>query len=109
MTRTTDGRWAELHAAPLAGANGTGRLAAVTVRPAPAARVRSVLLHAYGLSGRERQVAGLAIAGRQAGDIAAALYISTHTARDHLKAVFRKTESHSRQELAARLGGSASL
>jgi DNA-binding CsgD family transcriptional regulator len=106
VTRTADGRWAELHAAPLAGADGPGGLAAVTVRPAPAARVRSVLVHAYGLSGRERQVAALAITGRQSGEIASALCISPYTARDHLKAVFRKTGSHTRQELGARLGGS---
>jgi DNA-binding CsgD family transcriptional regulator len=105
VTRTTDGRWVELHAAPLAGLNRPGRLAAVTIRAAPSARVRAVLLHAYALSQRERQVAGLAADGLPSRDIAATLYISPHTARDHLKAVFRKTRSHTRQELAARLGG----
>jgi DNA-binding CsgD family transcriptional regulator len=103
LTRTADGRWAEVHAAPLAG-NGH---AAVTIRTAPASRVRSVLLRALALSGRERQVATLAADGMPAKDIAAALYISPHTARDHLKAVFAKTRSHTRHELAARLAGSA--
>jgi DNA-binding CsgD family transcriptional regulator len=64
-------------------------------------------LRAYALSERERQVASLAIDGLQAKEIAAALHISPHTAKDHLKAIFRKTRSHARQELAARLGGSA--
>lgn len=107
LTRTADSRWTEVHAAPLAGRGGHGRHAAVTIQPAPASRVRAVLLRAYELSGRERQVATLAADGMPAKDIAATLYISPHTARDHLKTIFRKTRSHSRQELAARLGGSA--
>jgi DNA-binding CsgD family transcriptional regulator len=105
VTRTADGRWAELYAAPLAGLGGRGQRAAVTIRPAPSARVRGVLLYAYALSERERRVAGLAIAGLPARDIASVLYISPHTARDHLKSIYGKTRSHTRQELAARLGG----
>jgi DNA-binding CsgD family transcriptional regulator len=108
VTRTADGRWAEVHAAPLVGCSrlgGNGH-AAITIRSAPAPRVRSVLLRALSLSGRERQVAALAADGMSAKDIAATLYISTHTARDHLKVIFRKTRSHTRRELAARLAGS---
>ena len=101
VTRTAGGGWAEVHAAPLAGGH-----AAVTVTSAPASRVRPVLLRALALSGRERQVATLAADGLSAKDIAAALYISPHTARDHLKTIFLKTRSHTRQELAARLAGS---
>lgn len=110
LTRTADGSWTEVHALPLAGRNGRtghGRQAAVTIQPAPASRVRAVLLRAYELSERERQVALLAADGMPAKEIATALYISPHTARDHLKTIFRKTRSHSRQELAARLAGSA--
>lgn len=103
LTRTAAGRWADVHAAPLARAGH----AAVTICPAPALRVRSVLLRALALSGRERQVAMLAADGMPAKEIAAVLRISPHTARDHLKAVFSKTQSHTRQELAARLAGSA--
>ena len=107
VTRTADGRWAVLHAAPLTGRGGGARHAAVTIQPAPPTRVRTVLLHAYALTERERQVATLTIDGMPPKEIAAALYISPHTARDHLKAIFRKTRSHTRQELAARLGGAA--
>lgn len=108
VTRTADGRWAEVHAAPLVGDNGLGGgHAAVTLRPATASRVRSVLLRALVLSRRERQVAILAAEGMPAKAIAAALYISPHTARDHLKNIFFKTRTHTRQELAARLAGSA--
>jgi DNA-binding CsgD family transcriptional regulator len=107
LTRTADGCWTEMHAAPLAGLSGDARCAAVTVQPASVSRIRTVLLRAYGLSERERQVASLAMDGLPAKEIAAAVYISPHTARDHLKAIFGKTRSQTRQELAAGLGGSA--
>lgn len=104
-TRTADGHWAELHAAPLTGAGRAGRYVAVTVRPALPARIRAVLIRAHALSGREVQVARLLLEGRQVGDIAAALFISPHTVRDHLKAIYRKTRSHTRHQLAAHLSG----
>ena len=108
VTRTTDGQWAELHAAPLTGNGRSGEHIAITVRPALPARIRALLTHAYALSGRERQVAQLALDGLQVPGIAATLYISPHTVRDHLKAIFRKTRSHTRHELTARLSGYAS-
>lgn len=110
MTRTADGRWAELDAVPLTGRDsfGASDRAAITIRPAAVLRIRSLLLHAYGLSARERQVARFIAAGSPPAGIASALGISPHTARDHVKAVFRKTGAHTRQELAARLSGAGS-
>jgi len=105
VTRTSDGHWAELHAAPLTGTGRPGRHVAVTIGPALPARIRAVLTRAHALSDREAQVARLLLEGRQVADIAAALYISPHTVRDHLKAVYRKTRSHTRHQLAARLSG----
>ena len=105
ITRTTDGYWAELHAAPLTGTGRPGRRVAVTIGLALPARIRAVLTRAHALSDREAQVARLVLEGRQVADIAAALYISPHTVRDHLKAVYRKTRSHTRHQLATRLSG----
>lgn len=105
VTRTADGHWAELHAAPLTGTGRAGPHVAVTVQPALPARIRAVLTRAHALSDREGQVARLVLDGRPVADIAAALYISPHTVRDHLKAIYRKTRSHTRHELAARLSG----
>lgn len=105
VTRTTDGHWAELHAAPLTGTGRPGRHVAVTIGLARPARIRAVLTRAHALSDREGQVARLVLEGRQVADIAAALYISPYTVRDHLKAIYRKTRSHTRHELAARLSG----
>jgi DNA-binding CsgD family transcriptional regulator len=94
-----------LHAAPLTGVGGAGRHIAVTIRLALPARMRAVLTRAHALSDRERQVALLVIEGRPVADIAAALCISPYTVRDHVKAIYRKTRSHTRHQLTARLSG----
>jgi len=105
LTRTSDGQWAELHAAPLASTSGPGQHVVVSIGLARTARTMAVLVHAYALSGRERQVARLMLDGQRVAEIAAALHVSPYTVRDHLKAIFRKTRSHTRHQLAARLGG----
>jgi DNA-binding CsgD family transcriptional regulator len=65
-------------------------------RPETAARLA---LDSYGLSPRERQVADLILTGHSTHDIAHRLFLSPHTVRDHLKAIFVKTGTHSRREL----------
>lgn len=64
---------------------------------------------AYGglLSPREREVAGLAAAGRTNNEIAADLFISRHTVEKHLGAAMRKVGVRSRTELAHRLAESS--
>ena len=49
--------------------------------------------------------AELALAGLSSEDIAAALFISAYTARDHLKAIFGKLGIHRRRDLRAALTG----
>ncbi len=51
------------------------------------------------LSSRERQIVELLLASRRVPGIAAALGISPHTVRNHLKAVFRKLGVHSQEAL----------
>jgi DNA-binding CsgD family transcriptional regulator len=51
------------------------------------------------LSGRERAVLDLFLAGLGVRSIAANLFISPHTVRNHLKKVFRKTGVRSQREL----------
>ncbi len=52
---------------------------------------------------RERQVVGLLLQHRRVPAIAASLGISQQTVRNHLKSVFRRTGTHSQQELLDRL------
>ena len=51
------------------------------------------------LSARERDVLALLLAGHRIGGIATRLYISPHTVRNHLKALFHKLDVHSQSQL----------
>ncbi|GII94072.1 hypothetical protein Ssi02_43030 [Sinosporangium siamense] len=62
-----------------------------------------MVAQAYGLTARELEVAHLVARGLPTGEIAAELFVSPHTVRDHLKAAFRKTDVSVRGELVARL------
>ena len=78
---------------------------AVTLGAAPADDLVPLLMRAWRLTPRERQVAGLVIDGLSTEDIATALFISVHTVRDHLKMMFGKMGVSRRQDLAAALAG----
>ena len=62
-------------------------------------------MRAWALSPREREVARLVIDGLTNEDIAAALFISANTVRDHLKTIFGKTGVTRRRDLMAALAG----
>jgi len=51
------------------------------------------------LSARERDVLALLLAGHRITGIATRLYISPHTVRNHLKALFHKLDVHSQSQL----------
>lgn len=58
------------------------------------------------LTGREREVATLVAAGYSNRQLAAALFISVATVKDHVHAILRKTGFESRAQIAAGwLGG----
>jgi DNA-binding CsgD family transcriptional regulator len=57
----------------------------------------------YDLTQREAAVAASLVAGAGLAETAAALGMSIHTARTHLRALFRKTETRRQGELVARL------
>ncbi|MFF1614024.1 LuxR C-terminal-related transcriptional regulator [Amycolatopsis sp. NPDC058278] len=101
--RDAHGGWIVLHAGRLvAGAEDDGETV-VTVDRASGAELLGVLLAAYGLTARERDVCREVLAGLSTADIAARLAISTHTVQDHLKSVFGKVGVRSRGELTAKL------
>lgn len=75
----------------------------VTVEPATTHDVSSLLLAAYGVSAREREVCLEVLSGNTTADIARHLFISPHTVHDHLKSLFEKVGVGSRGELVAKL------
>ena len=62
-----------------------------------------MVLHAYGLTRREAQVAGAALQGKPNKAVARELRISENTIEDHVKSIFTKVGVASRGELAARI------
>jgi DNA-binding CsgD family transcriptional regulator len=59
----------------------------------------------YGLTARETEVAAMLAQGRSNSAIAAALHISTHTARHHTQSVLAKLGVHSRAQAGAKMRG----
>ena len=61
------------------------------------------------LSPRERQVLDLLGQGYRPRSIAETLHVSPDTVRNHLKAMFKKTGTHSQEEITALLRASIAL
>ncbi|MEU9016826.1 helix-turn-helix transcriptional regulator [Actinomadura sp. NPDC048394] len=101
--RTTDGRWLTCHASGLTGPGGRSGPVALVIEPATPADLAVLVAEAYGLTSRELQITQLTARGMSTAEIAAALFISPHTVRDHLKTIFIKAGVSSRGALVARL------
>ncbi|HTQ33548.1 MAG TPA: LuxR C-terminal-related transcriptional regulator [Stellaceae bacterium] len=71
----------------------------ITDPEATARRPRSILRRIYGLTEAEARMAERVVAGERLGQAAEALGIKASTARVHLAALFRKTETHRQAEL----------
>ena len=97
--RTASGTWLILHASPLVGSG----LVGVVIEPAKASEIAPIVVRAYGLTGREVEVTQLTARGLSTDEIASALFLSRHTVRDHLKAIFEKVGVSSRGELTSKL------
>lgn len=97
--RTANGTWLVAHASPLAGA---GQVALV-LEPAKASEIAPIVVEAYGLTAREVEVTRLIARGLSTDEIASTLFLSRHTIRDHLKAIFEKVGISSRGELTSKL------
>jgi DNA-binding CsgD family transcriptional regulator len=104
-TRAADGTWVVIRAAALTTRSHAAAGYAVTLEAAPADDLAPLLMRAWGLTRREREVARLVIDGLPTEDIATALFISAHTVRDHLKTIFGKVGVSRRQDMAATLTG----
>jgi DNA-binding CsgD family transcriptional regulator len=93
--------WITLHASLPEGTAG-GQVAIVLERTA-SPQATALRLEAYGVTPREREIAGLLAHGRTNPEIAESLVLSPYTVQDHIKSLFEKTGVSSRQELVARI------
>jgi DNA-binding CsgD family transcriptional regulator len=102
--RLRTGRWMSVQVDVLEPAEDGGpeRLSLV-IEPVAPYELAEVIAEAYGLTGREREVARLVVAGNSNPEVARALSISLTTVQDHLKKVFAKLGVGSRHELTARM------
>jgi DNA-binding CsgD family transcriptional regulator len=97
--RTQGGTWLVAHGAPLTGSDQI----VIVIEPARAAEIAPIVIKACGLTDRETEVTHLVARGLSTDCIASTLFLSRHTIRDHLKAVFEKVGVSSRGELTSKL------
>jgi DNA-binding CsgD family transcriptional regulator len=95
------GTWVVLHGAPLE-STGAPRVA-IIVEPAHPSRLYPLLMSAFGLTEREKDVTRLVLQGASTSQIAADLFVSAHTVQQHLKAIFDKTGVRSRRDLVGKV------
>lgn len=102
--RDQRGRWLLLHASTLTSSNdGSAETVAVVIESAKSSEIAPIIIEAYSLSPRERDVVAALASGDSTSEIATRLFLSQHTVRDHIKTVFEKVGVSSRAELVAKL------
>ena len=101
--RASSGRWLSLHASQLRGTDARPGPLALTIEPCQSSQLAPIIVEAYSLTEREQEIARAVARGLSNPEIAAELFLSPHTVRDHLKAVFAKVGVGSRGELVAKL------
>jgi DNA-binding CsgD family transcriptional regulator len=101
--RLRSGSWLTIHGSILQNTEDDKRTVAVTLAPATVAEMEPLRLALHGLTPREREVAQLLTRGATNDQIARALWISRHTVKDHVKAIYTKLDVKTRAELSAKL------
>jgi DNA-binding CsgD family transcriptional regulator len=99
--QSKSGGWIVLHGACLV-EGGSSRVA-VIVEHAHPARIFPLLMAAYRLTDRERDVTELVLHGASTSQIADKLVVSPHTVVQHLKNIFDKTGVRSRRDLVGKI------
>jgi DNA-binding CsgD family transcriptional regulator len=100
--RTRSGEWLSVHASWLS-QPGQAPTIAVIFEPAGAWEVAPIVVEAYDLSRRERDIAQRVMLGRSTAEISKELCIAVTTVQDHLKKIFDKIGVRSRRELVAEI------
>jgi DNA-binding CsgD family transcriptional regulator len=99
--KTPAGTWLVLHGALLGDVR--SQAVAVFIQRAHPTLVAPLLLKAYGLTPREREVAQLLLRGATTIQASRRLGISGYTVTDHVKSIFEKVGARTRGELSATL------
>ncbi len=100
--RTRSGHWLVLHASRMEGTGHQNQIAVMFEKALPT-EISPLIMQAYGLTKREREILQCVLHGWSTKRIAGSLHISANTVQDHLKAIFAKVNVNSRGELAAHI------
>jgi DNA-binding CsgD family transcriptional regulator len=98
---TSGGTWLVVHGS-VVGDPADGRTA-VILEAAHSPDIAPLIVSAYGLTAREREVTQLVLHGLSTAEIGERLYLSGYTVQDHLKTIFEKVGVRSRRELVAKI------
>jgi DNA-binding CsgD family transcriptional regulator len=98
--RADSGRWIVLHGSGLDSRDGR-RQVSVVIEAAQPIHLTSLLMRAYDLTSRDREITRLVLRGGSTETIARELVIASVTVQAHLRNIFEKTGVRSRRELIA--------
>ncbi|MGE6630569.1 response regulator transcription factor [Bacillus sp. NPDC077027] len=99
MLRIPSGQYLSLHAFQLKSPDGAEPTVMIQMRRAETSEILPYAAKTYGLTEREIDVLDCLLKGKSTKEMAETLFISTHTVHDHVKAMLKKTNLHSRRML----------